>query len=130
VDRKTDEGPVKVVGYRYTATRYVRMRPDAQRRYLLPGLGLRIGAKGDRVALYDADSGEEVGDYTAVTRALEAAVAAHQAEAVARQAEAAARQAEAAARQAAESEVTRLQARMRELEERMRRRNGRPSAQD
>jgi colicin import membrane protein len=102
VDRLTDESPVKVIGYRYTAKRYVRMRPDAQGRLLLPGLGLRIGGKPDRVVLYDAETGKEVGDYLAVTRAL----------------------------QAADAEVVRLQGRVRDLEERLRRRNGRARTEE
>jgi len=121
VDRKTDEGPVEVFGYRYTPTRYVRMPRDERGRIRLPGLGLLLGVKEDRVVLYDAATDEEVGDYTAISRALAT-------ESAARAAAEEQLRITDAARQDAEAETAALRERVRELEERLRRRNGQDRA--
>jgi Uma2 family endonuclease len=121
VDREQDEGPVRILGYRYTPQRYARIRPDARGRIALKPLGLLLGVKDNRVVLYDAATDEEIGDYQAITQIA-------QTEATARRAAEARAEAESAARRAAEAQAAELQARVQELENRLRRRNGRPRA--
>jgi hypothetical protein len=140
VDRRRPEGPVELIGYRHTPQRYEPLAPDAQGRLPLGPLGLLLGVRGNRVVLYDAATGEELGDLEGEQRARAAAEArareqeaaraaeAHAraaAEARARQeetarqaAEARAHEQEAAARQAAEAQLAELQARLRQLEAR------------
>src|SRR5262249_2301862 len=78
VDQPTDDGPRTLIGYRWTAQRYVRMRLDKQGRLLLKPLGVRLGLVNDRVVCYDAATDEPIGDYTQVTQALQAETAARQ----------------------------------------------------
>jgi Uma2 family endonuclease len=95
---------VELIGYRYAPEGYERIAPDARGWIWLDPLGLWLGVVQDpelgcdRLACFDGETGEEIGDYQAVSQALEAATAA-QAQAEARaEAEAAARtQAEARA---------------------------------
>jgi colicin import membrane protein len=94
VDQKTEDGPRTLIGYRWTAQRYVRMRPDRQGRLLLKRFGIRIGLVDNRVVCYDAETDEPIGDYTQLTQAL---------------------QTEAAARQAAEDRVRALEEELRRL---------------
>jgi colicin import membrane protein len=136
VDEEREGEPLRVLGYRYTPEGYVAVALDGQGRMPLEGLGLLLGVRGSRVVLFDAASGEEVGDYDSVCRALEAEALARraaegqaaaerdraQAEALARRAaegQAAAErgraQAEALARRAAEQRLRELEAEMRRL---------------
>jgi Uma2 family endonuclease len=96
-DVKKDEGTergIELIGYRRTLTRYKRVKPDARGWIWLDPLGLWLGVTRDRLegfnrlACFDP-AGKEVGDYTAITRALEASEA--RAEAQHRRAEAEAR---------------------------------------
>ena len=116
-----------LIAYRYAADGYQRVEPDERGWIWLAPVGLWLGVvrdpQGDfdRLACFDAETGAEVGDYTAVSRALEEATAAHaQAEA---RAEIEARRAEAEAHRAeTEAEArARAEARVRELEEAIRR---------
>lgn len=147
IDRvKEDDWPT-IRGYRYAPEGYESLTLDDRDCLLLPALGLRLCANQNRIALYDAQTGEELGDYIAISEALEAEIAARQAaEAQARQAreqarlaqeqvrvaqdriraEAEARQkaqeqarAEAEARQKAEAVQMELERRLRELEQRL-----------
>jgi Uma2 family endonuclease len=130
-----DDGPrtLRLVAYRHGSQRYEPMPLDDQGRVELLGLGLLLGTCGERIALYDAETGEEVGEYDAVTEVLEARTAALEAEIAARaEAEKAieeavearreaerGRKAEEEARRAAEARAADLAARLRELEERL-----------
>ena len=148
----TEAGPgrrrLRLFAYRREPGGYRRVEPDARGRIWIEAVGLWLGVVRDeemdcdRLACYDGETGEEVGDYQAVTRALEAAMAervradarAAEAEAHARdeanaraQAEAHARD-EAHARAQAESHArneanarAQAEARIRELEEALRR---------
>jgi colicin import membrane protein len=97
---------LELIAYRYRAAGYRKVKPDAQGRIPLGPLGLLLGVVRDvptdcdRLACFDARTGEEVGDYTAVSQALAAAEARADAEADAR---------------------SQAEARIRELEERLRR---------
>lgn len=82
---------LRLLGYRWMPARYEELPLDEQGRLLLEPLGLLLGVKGDRVVLYDAATGAEVGDYEAVVKTLEAA----------------------------QAQVADLQARLRELEEQL-----------
>jgi hypothetical protein len=124
---------LELIAYRYTRAGYRRVKPDARGRIALGPLGLLVGVVRDagtdcdRLACYDAETGEEVGDYTAVRQAL-AAEAAGRAEAEAGRAEAEAGRAEAEARATAEADArARAEARIRELEEALRRLGPAPS---
>jgi Uma2 family endonuclease len=118
---------VELIGYRYAPAGYQRIAPDARGWIWLDLLGLWLGVVQDprlgcdRLACFDAETGEEIGDYQAISQALAAARAAQaeaedraQAEARAREQAEARAQTEARARQQAE-------ARVRELEETIRR---------
>ena len=80
-----------------------KIQPDAQEGALLPEMGLKIVAQGQRIRFVDVNTGEFLLDAGQLLAALREAEA--RAEAEARRAEA-----EAEARQAAEAEVARLKA--------------------
>jgi Uma2 family endonuclease len=129
VDRLREEGPPRLIGYRYTAARYVRMTPDERGRLLLEPLGVWLGVRDNRVVCYDAATDKELGDYTAIQRALETETDARKAAEMRAQEEAAARRAaeqreqeEATARRAAEQRAAAVETRLQELEEQLRRR--------
>jgi hypothetical protein len=100
VDREREEGPPRLIGYRYTEARYVRMTRDEQGRLLLKPLGVRMGVRDNRVVCYDAATDEELGDYTTIHLALGA---------------------ETKARKAAEKRAANAETRLRELEDQLRR---------
>ncbi len=110
VDREREEGPPRLIGYRYTEARYVRMTRDEQGRLLLKPLGVRLGIRDNRVVCYDAATDEELGDYTTIHLALGA--------------ETKARKEEAKARKAAEKRAANAETRLRELEDQLRRLRG------
>jgi Uma2 family endonuclease len=110
---------ITLISYRLNGTVYEAVPLDTQGRAWLEPVRLLLGVKVnpqngvDRVVLFDPDTNREIGDYTAVHRALEAEV-----------------QARAEAEQAhAEAENARVQAeaRARELEAELRRLRGRNS---
>jgi hypothetical protein len=113
------ERKLTLIAYRYTPRAYRRIKPDDRGRIRLEALGLSLGVKrdpgtsADRLACYDLETGEEVGNYAAVDTARIAAEA---------RAEAEARRAEAEARARAEAE-----ARIRELEAALKRSGRRKS---
>src|SRR5205085_8590452 len=61
VDREREEGPPRLIGYRYRQAHYVRMTPDEDGRLLLKPLGVRIGVRENRVVCHDAATDEEIG---------------------------------------------------------------------
>jgi Uma2 family endonuclease len=71
IDQDQENGPRTVVGYRYTAGRYVRMRPDRRGRIRLKPLGLWLAVEDQVAVCYDADTGERLRDYDEVCRAQE-----------------------------------------------------------
>jgi hypothetical protein len=108
---------VELIGYRCAPAGYERIVPDARGWIWLGPLGSWLGVvqnphlRGyDRLACFDAETGAQIGDYQAITLALEAAEARAEAEARPAEAEAGARtqaevraQAEADARTQAEA---------------------------
>jgi hypothetical protein len=115
IDQERDNGPRVVIGYRYTARRYVRMRPDRQGRVLLKPLGLWLAVEDQLAVCYDADAAERLGDYGQERRAREDAERQAREHAEARQrAERQARE-EAEARQRAERRVRESEAELRRL---------------
>jgi Uma2 family endonuclease len=117
VDRKREDGPPRLLGYRYREAHYVRMAPDQRGRLLLKQLGVRIGVRENRVVCYDAVTDEEIGDYAAMSEALDAETKARK---KAEQRE----QGETKSRRAAEKRASAAEARLRELEDRLRRLEG------
>jgi colicin import membrane protein len=101
IDQEGEAGPRRVVAYRYTAARYVRLRPDRQGRVLLKPLGLWLGMEDQLAVCYDAETGERLGDYGQVEQARRTAerLASEQGE----------------ARRAAEQRVRDLEAELRRL---------------
>jgi hypothetical protein len=103
---------VELIGYRYAPDAYERIVPDARGWIWLDPLGIWLGVvkdshlgNCDRLACFDAETGEEIGDYQAISNALAAATAERslaemKAEVEARRADAEARRAEAEARRA------------------------------
>ncbi len=147
VDRETDEGPPRLIGYQRTPRRYLSLPLDDDGRLWLEPVGLYLGIRDDRVVAYDGETGAELGDYTAVSAALAAEQARAEsekqradaerqradaetgrAEAEKQRAEAAERQT-AAERQRAEAERQRAEAaeaRLRQLEAELRARQTPP----
>jgi Uma2 family endonuclease len=101
VDQKGEEGPRQLLAYRHTPEGYVLEELDEYGRVLLEPLGLRLGLKDNRVVCFDAQTGDELGDYTQ--------------EHEARQAAEQDRQREAQARQAAEQRLREVEAELRRL---------------
>ena len=72
---------LQLMGYRYTRRGYQPIKPDAQGRIVLEPLRLAVGITRDRrggydrLVCFDLETGEELGDYTAVVEALAAAQA-------------------------------------------------------
>ncbi|MCI0458785.1 MAG: Uma2 family endonuclease [Gemmataceae bacterium] len=74
VDQQEEGGPLELIAYRHQPQGYVRLSLDERGRLPLEVLGLELALFGDRVALFDAQTGEELGDYTEVCETLEAEV--------------------------------------------------------
>jgi colicin import membrane protein len=130
VDREQEDGPPRLLGYRWTPERYVEVPLDEHGRLFLEAAELWLAVRGNRVVLIDAITGEEIPDFTEQGKALQMAQRTlrskeealgkaeeqRRAESVAREAaeqRAAAEQAKAAA-EAAARDV--LESRLRELE--------------
>ena len=109
VDQEKDGAPRRLIVYRRGARKYVRQRADRQGRLLLTPLRLLVGLRDERVVCWDADSGEELGDLSAMAQARDA-------EAQARRRAEAISEVEAQARRAAEAALAEAQARIRALE--------------
>jgi Uma2 family endonuclease len=116
VDAAEKEGRRRLMltSYRLVDGHYVRQEPDEHGRVWLEPAGLWLGVRiepqtgGDRVALFDGATGQEIGDYTALSRArAESETRADQAETRA--------EAEAASRAAAEERIRQLEAELRRL---------------
>jgi Uma2 family endonuclease len=138
VDREREEDWPILRGYRWKPLGYEPIALDDRDCLLLEGFGLRLCANQKRIALYDAVTGEELGDYTAISQALEAEIAAREAaEKQARLAQEQARLAQEQARRAqeharAEEEARRQaeEARRREEEARQRAESGQRLAEE
>jgi Uma2 family endonuclease len=114
VDQEKENGPRKLIGYRRGKRGFVRLALDKQGRLPLEPVGLLLGLRDNRVVCFDTDTGEEIGDLTAMARQRDSAE-------TARRAAEAARAAEAEARRATEIELAQALARIHELEARTRR---------
>jgi hypothetical protein len=112
---KADPRTLELIGYRWQPDGYERLEPDAQGRLWLEPVRVWLGVKGSQVVCYDGDTGEEIGDYTAMAQAREVEAQARQAAEARAVAEAQAREAEAQARQAAETRLRELEAELRRL---------------
>ncbi len=104
IERKGQRRELKLLSYRLEGREY-RLEPlDPQGRVWLDCVGLWLAVTineqmgGDRLALIDPRTGQEIGDYTVISQRLEAAEAA--AQAAQKQAQAAQKQAQAAQKQA------------------------------
>ncbi len=75
IDQKKEGGPRQLVVYRHAPGGYAEVSADTLGRVALPG-GVRIAIEADRVICYDADTGQELGDYTRVSQQLEEEVSA------------------------------------------------------
>jgi hypothetical protein len=115
VDRQRVEGPIRLVGYRYTPSGYEPMPLDDQGRLRLEAFGLWLGTRGNRVVCYDSATGRELGDYTRLSDDWEAAEARAAEEGRGRQEAEARARAEAEARAAADARVRELEAELRRL---------------
>ncbi len=71
-----EERRIELIEYRHTPRAYRRFKPNKQGRIWLPAVNLWLGLTRDRlggylrVACFDPETGEEVGDYTAISQAL------------------------------------------------------------
>jgi colicin import membrane protein len=135
--RRGGKRRLKLIGYRYAPRGYQLIKPDQQGRIYLQPVRLSVGITQDprggfdRLACYDPETGQELGDYTAVVQALAESQA--QTQAVKQQAGAAQRRASAAQRKAraeaqarveAEARAAAAEARIRELEADLKRSRG------
>lgn len=109
VDQERENAPRQLRAYRRGRKAYRPVPLDEQGRVRIDALGLLLGMHDGRLVCYDADTGEELGDYQHVTEA-------RQREAEARQAAERQTQREANARQAAEQRVRELEAELRRLQ--------------
>lgn len=115
------ERRLELIVYRHTPDEYTRIEPDERGWVWLEPIGVWLGITAearlgyDRLACFDPETGEEIGDYTAISQALEAEARAR-AEAEARAAAAEARaQAEAKARALSEERIRALEAELKRL---------------
>lgn len=76
VDQEREDGPRGIVGYRRGARKYVAMPLDGQGRLLLEPVRLLMGLRDEKVVCWDADTGEEISNFTAMAQARQAAEAA------------------------------------------------------
>ena len=72
LDREREDNPPRLIGYHWRPRRYVPLPPEDDGRLWLEPVGLYLGVRDGRVVAYDGDTGEELGDYTAVSAALAA----------------------------------------------------------
>ncbi len=112
---------LELIVYRHTADGFERIKPDERGWFWLEPIGVWLGVVPearlgyDRLACFDPATGEEIGDYTAISQALEAAAQARaEAETRAELAEARA-QAEAETRAQAEARIRALEAELKRL---------------
>jgi Uma2 family endonuclease len=73
IDQPLEGGPRFLRAYRRKPERYAEVESDDRERIDLPPLGLMLGLRDNRVVCYDLATGEEVGDYSSIVRALEEA---------------------------------------------------------
>lgn len=73
VDQERKDDPRQIVGYRRGARKYVRLPLDDRDRLLLEPVRLLMGLRDERVVCWDADTGEEIQDFTAMAQARQAA---------------------------------------------------------
>jgi Uma2 family endonuclease len=136
VDRETENCLPRLIGYRWApqAWQEIPLDDQGQLRITVEGVTLVLGTVDDRVAVYDAETALELGDYAQVcaqldvaeARLLESAKAQHAAEEQARAA-AEERDTERRAREAAEqrereavAQAAALQEQLRQMQEQMR----------
>jgi len=62
VDREGWDGPVHLLGYQYTPKKYLPMPTDEDGRLWLEPMGVWLAPKGNRVACFRGDTGEELLD--------------------------------------------------------------------
>lgn len=70
VDRASEDEPYQLLGYERTQRRYRPLEREGDGRLWLEPMNLYLGVRDNRVVAYDGDTGEELGDYVAVTAAL------------------------------------------------------------
>jgi len=116
VDQKKEGGPRQLRVFRYAPEEYIEEHLET---VVIVELGLRLGLKDNRVVCWDADTGEELGDYAQEQQARQTAEQEAREQAKARQAAEQARQAAEQAQQAAE-QLAREQAQARQAAEQAR----------
>jgi Uma2 family endonuclease len=72
VDREGEDDSPRLIGYQRRPRQYAKLPPEDGGRLWLEPIGVYLGVRDGRVVAYDGDTGEELGDYTAVSAALEA----------------------------------------------------------
>jgi Uma2 family endonuclease len=70
VDQERVGGPRRIVGYRRGTRKFVPLPLDEQGRLLLEPVHLLMGLREQRVVCWDADTGEEIPDYSQMAQAL------------------------------------------------------------
>ncbi len=70
LDRVASDDDWSVVGYQHTPRRYLKMPTDERGRLWLGDLGVWLGVKDHKVVCWDGVTGEEIGDYVAMSKQL------------------------------------------------------------
>jgi hypothetical protein len=73
IDQQREDGPREIISRRWTPDGYVVEALDANGRARLHALGLLLGLRDNRIRLYDADTGVEIGDPVETSEALRSA---------------------------------------------------------
>jgi Uma2 family endonuclease len=71
VDQEDEDAPLRLLGYERTPRRYRPIPLEDDGRLWLEPLGVYLGVRDNRVVVYDGATDQELGDYTAVSEALE-----------------------------------------------------------
>src|SRR5205814_763302 len=115
VDQVREGGLRTLHGYHWTPDSYDEVALDEEGRLLIEALGVRLGLRDNRLVCYDAETGEELGNYTAVEQARRAAEERLRAEEEARRAAEERLRREEEARRAVEARLRELEAEINRL---------------
>jgi Uma2 family endonuclease len=122
LDRKKDNDPWELHGYRDAANGYEELPKDNRGRLWLEDIGIWLGTEGQRVTCYDGKTDAVIGDYTEITKHLEEAAARAEAERIRAETERSRADTERSRAEAAEARLRELEAEIARL------RNQPPSA--
>ncbi len=71
VDHQEADDPAKLLGYRRAEEGFMPLAADGKGRFWLDSIGVWMGVEDGRVACYDGQTEERLGNYTEISEALE-----------------------------------------------------------